>query len=50
MDEKDKKITDLRKCIVRIHEVLEESAESELIPMFIFEEVTKIIKRAEEQT
>ena len=44
-----KELTRLRRCIVRIHEVLEESAESQLIPMFVFEDVTKIIERAEEQ-
>ena len=47
MDEKDKEITQLRKTIVRIHEYLESAADSEMIPMWMFEEVTQIIMKAE---
>ena len=48
MDEKDKKITDLRMALVKIHEYMESAADSELIPMWMFQEITKMIERAEE--
>ena len=49
IDQAIKRLTELRKTIVRIHEYMESAADSEMIPMWMFEEITKIIERAEEQ-
>ena len=46
--EKEKEITALRKCIVRIHEYMESAADSGMIPGWMFEEVTGIIEKAGE--
>lgn len=40
--------TRLRKCIVRIHEIIETAADVGTIPMFMLEEITKVISRAED--
>ena len=39
----------LRKTIVRIHEYMESAADSGMIPMWMFEDITKIIGGAEGQ-
>lgn len=49
IQEREKEITKLRKTVVRIYEYLESAADSEMIPMWMFEEITKIIERAEGQ-
>ena len=45
----EQEITGLRTCVVRIHEYLESCAESGLIPMFVFSDITKMIEKAEER-
>ena len=43
----EKKITQLRKCIVKIHEVIEEGTDQGLMPPGILEAVTGMITEAE---
>ena len=42
----EKEVTELRKCVVRIHEYIESAADSGMIPGWMFEEVTGIIEKA----
>ena len=49
IDQAIERLTQLRKTIVRIHEYMESAADSGMIPEWMFEDVTRMIERAEGQ-